>query len=285
MTQPIFARTRHVYDSYSDFWRLVELSGFPTCFVDEMDLQAEHTYIVVPVNGELRPHITHRRTLGPQRARIIWWNLERPDAPLDFGGLRSADVGYDKVIDEILEYVDEVWVSDEYYAALDRRMRFVPMGSHPDLCAGPRLPTTYDVALMAAPVPRRDGVVHELKKAGLRVAPNAWGEERDRILRSTAVMLSVHQHENPLPIGEPLRFALAAAYRMVLLSEWIEKPWPLTPTDDFVRARLPALVETARALSSNPWSRVLDTNLHSTLCVQYTFRRCVENAMRNPKNA
>ena len=278
MGEPIFVRTRHVYDSYSDFWRLVELSDFRTCFVDEMDLQAAQTYIVVPVNGEVRPHITHRRTLGSQAARIIWWNLERPDAPLDFGGLRSVDVGYAKVIDEILEYVDEVWVSDFHYSELDRRMRLVPLGSDPDLCGGPRLSRKYDVALMAAGVPRRDGVIYELKKAGLRVAPNAWGEERDKILRSTPIMLNIHQHENPLPISEPLRFALAAAYRMVLVSETIEHSYPLNQGQDFVHCPLPQIVDTVRTLSINPWGRALDLNLHNTLCVQYNFRRCVEEA-------
>ena len=38
----IFTRTRHTYDSYSDFWKLVELSGFNICFVDEIDISLEN---------------------------------------------------------------------------------------------------------------------------------------------------------------------------------------------------------------------------------------------------
>ncbi len=39
MAEITFVKTRHVYDSYTDFWRLVELSGFPTIYYDELDLR------------------------------------------------------------------------------------------------------------------------------------------------------------------------------------------------------------------------------------------------------
>jgi len=280
---PIFARTRYTYDSYSDFWRLVELSGFPTCFVDEIDLQSENTYIVCPVNGELRPHVTHRRTLGPQKAKIIWWNLERPDCTPPVNWEPYGGVAYYGVISEILNYVDEVWVSDRHYASLDKRMKFVPLGSHPGLGGEPSDPLTmrtaqWDVALMAAPVPRRDGVIYELKKAGLSVAPNAWGTERERILRSTKIMLNVHQHENPLPIGEPLRFALAAAYKMALVSEYVKDPSPLTPFEILSTRNL--LGACQDVLRYEGVHEHMGENLHRALCVEHNFRRCVEEALQ-----
>lgn len=70
MSNIIFAKTRHVYQSYDDFWRLVALSGFETCYVDEIDHNRDATYIFTPTNGE---------TLNGWdrgRARIIWWDLE-----------------------------------------------------------------------------------------------------------------------------------------------------------------------------------------------------------------
>lgn len=274
---PIFARTRFGYDSYSDFWKLVELSGFPTCFVDQIDLQSDNTYITTPVNGELRPHVAYRRTLGPQSARIIWWNLERPDD--------ARELGLSAQLDEILHFVDEVWVSDRYYASLDPRLKFVVLGSHEGLArtiAGLNYVfapmKTYDVALMAAPVPRREGVIYELKQRGLRVAPNAWGAEREQILRGTHVMLNVHQHENPMPIGEPLRFALAAAYRMVLISERIGDIYPLDH-GCLVSAPFSDLVDFVGALS-RPASQYGE-RLHQRLCVELNFRKCVEDALRS----
>jgi hypothetical protein len=283
---PIFARTRYSYDSYSDFWTLVELSGFSTCFVDEIDLQSENTYIVTPVNGELRPHITHRRTLGEQRARIIWWNLERPDSvnkmvPGGWAGAVRAN------LDDILKYVDEVWVSDRYYASYDPdRLRFVPLGSHAGLATHSRRSDfTYDVALMACMVPRREGIVHELKRRGLRIAPNAWGPERDWILAETAVMLNTHQHETWAPIGEPLRIALAAANCMCLVSERLGDPWPLESFLDFhegphTTALLADLVLALRGVASH-LAEVSARHLHHTLCVDHSFRACVGTRLKD----
>src|SRR6266404_2769198 len=78
--EPIFARTRYQYQSYSDFWRLVELSNFQTCYVDQIDLENDQIYITTPINGEHRPHINHRRSIlkKAQQARVVTWMLERP---------------------------------------------------------------------------------------------------------------------------------------------------------------------------------------------------------------
>lgn len=275
--EPIFARTRYTYDSYSDFWKLVELSNFTTCYVDQIDLQSDNTYIVCPVNGELRPHVQHRRTLGPQTARIIWWNLERPDCPVDDS---PNGVGYFKVIDEILNYVDDVWVSDRMYAALDSRMRFVPLGSHISLAGV--ISTTrwrqYDVTLMAAPVPRRDGVICELKQLGVTVAPNAWGANRHEILCSTPIMLNVHQHENPMPIGEPLRFALAAAYKMLVVSETVDDPYPVSVVS-MPLEYLAVFVDGARHGDVGPAARELTEKNWRVMCVEQPFRHGVMEAL------
>lgn len=280
MPEPIFVRTRYDYDSYRDFWALVELSEFETCFVDEIDLQSENTYIVTPVNGELRPHISHRRAHGPQHARVIWWNLERPDGP----GTRVLS----KMLDDILQYVDEVWVSDRYYASLDPRHQFVPLGSHRGLAHHRRsIKPEYDVALMACANPRRDRIIYDLKRGtrrgppGLLVAPNAWGDERSRILSTTTVLLNTHQHDEWAPIGEPLRIALAAAHEMCLISEWIDDPWPLEPHFDIIRANnLADIVGLSRIwAASGDAAREMGRRLHQTLCVNHTFRICVSRAL------
>jgi hypothetical protein len=270
---PIFVRTRHSYDSYSDFWRLVELSGFRTCFVDQMDLQAEELYITTPVNGELRAPLTQPRTLGPQKARIIWWNLERPDSPS--GTLEPQHTAFTAALDEIHGYVDAVWVSDRHYATFDSRLKFVPLGSHPGLSINERSESRWDVAMMGVMIPRREGLKFLLERAGYKVAPNGWGAERDHILRHTTIMLNVHQHDNPLPIGEPLRIALAAAYRMILVSEHLVDPSPLGVVD-YCDAWFDAIVAAVR--NSEP-HKFYAENLHQKLCHEYTFRRCVEEAL------
>ena len=60
MTEIRFVRTRHFYESYQDFFRLVELSDFETIYVDELDISKEGVYIVCPMNGEWRPHIDNQ---------------------------------------------------------------------------------------------------------------------------------------------------------------------------------------------------------------------------------
>ncbi len=40
-----------IYRSYVDYWKLVELSKFDTCELDEVDRDSDNTYIFSPVNG------------------------------------------------------------------------------------------------------------------------------------------------------------------------------------------------------------------------------------------
>ena len=74
----IFAKTRYVYDSYTDYWRLVELSGFPICYVDEMDVyNPANIYIISPMNGEIYDFMNIARRVD-HISTLYQWNLERP---------------------------------------------------------------------------------------------------------------------------------------------------------------------------------------------------------------
>ena len=57
MTDIIFAKPVRHYDSYTDFWRLVELSGFPTIYVNEIDITKPGIYITSPMNGDYIEHM------------------------------------------------------------------------------------------------------------------------------------------------------------------------------------------------------------------------------------
>lgn len=277
MTEIIFAKTEYLYQSYVDFWKLVELSGFETCFVKDIDLERDATYITTPINGEIRPHVKHRRSIlkSAQQAKIIWWTLERPD---------SGDYEFDKIkgnecvtraTNEILEYVDHIWVSDRWFASLDPRMTYVPLGSDSALSAGPPNPDKiYDVCALSYNNYRRDQVYGPMRQQ-LRMAPSsAWGGDRDRILRSSRCMVYVHQ--TPMPIGAPLRMALAAAYHLPVVSERLGDPYPHRDGYDVLMADHGELLQTTMtALKSTEGLRGIGENLHRKLCIEHPFKQCV----------
>ena len=225
MDQIVFARTRYEYQSYSDFWRLVALSGFQTCYVDQIDLERENTYITAPVNGETRPHLYDRRSKlkGAQKAQVIVWLLERPDVTGDVNaGVR-----------ELMKYVDAIWTSDKWLADTSGKLSeadggphyvYAEMGSHPELAMGPSSHSGHDIAHLSYTVPRREAIYKPLAGLGAKIAPNAWGDHRDGVLRSTRAILNVHQDE--LGLIEPLRMVVAAAYRLAYLTEDCPEPVP-----------------------------------------------------------
>ena len=275
-----FAHPRYVYDSYVDYRKLAQLSGFPTCAVDEIDLGREALYIVSPVNGELRPHIQHRRSVlkGPRRAKVVWANLERPDSgPGGLSQLTGSMVC--NTTDEILQWVDAIWVFDRYYASLDPRMIFVPMGSDARLALSPNpMPKKWDWCHLSYANDRRMAVYSQLIRAGLRQAPNGWEWERDATLKSSRTMVYVHQ--TPAPIGAPLRWALAAAYKMPLLCENLADPAPLEPGKDLIMCHYDHLAQNVPAWIVSEAVNKMGESLHRKLCVDWTFRKAVEFGVR-----
>lgn len=264
----VFARTRHVYGSYTDFWSLVELAGFRTCYVDEIDIDANLTYVTTPMTGELKS----RNLPKDRRAKIIWWNLERPDG--EFAQRFSA------VIDEVLSHVDEIWVSDRYYQSMDQRQKFVILGSHPGLLVEPWTPgNRWDVAHLSYMNGRRNHVYGRLQERGLTLAPNAWGNERTNVLFNSSVLLNVHQTD--ALIGEPLRFAVAAAHAVPLLSETILDAYPLAPGVDFLPAHYEDLVDLCGQAARGRIEILtqLGANLYERLCVEHPFGREVRKAL------
>jgi len=271
----VFAHPRQVFESYSDYRKLIEISGFETCFYDEMDLFADTVYIVAPVNGELRPTIDKARTSkGRVVSKIIFWNLERPDSGVWPPEGRNAS----NAVDRIKPWVDAIWVSDRHYASLDSRLVFVPMGSDARLAeAGPSPIKIYDIAALTYNNHRRSKIYGNLTK--WKLAPSsAWGETRARVLRSSKCMLYVHQTE--MPIGTPLRFALAAAYKLPLLCETLGDSFPLMEGRDFLSCSYGDIVDRMEDWLSIGSLAFLGENLHQTLCLDINFRKSVEDGVR-----
>lgn len=264
MTDPIFALPRHDYASYQDLYRLIALSGFPICFMDEIDAASDNTYILTIYNGEV--------TGWPgARARICLYDLE-----WHLDGV------------PLIEGVRELWAGDKWYAERIGA-KYVPMGSHPELRpAMTSKQDLYDVAFIGYinGVHRRSALRQQLIERGVKVSPTgAWGDERHTLLRNSAAYLCVHQHDNA-PTIAPLRMVVAAAYGLPVITEmcadygiWSSPPGFETiysiPYNDIADQLVNRFFQ--------PWyvNQLLETGgrLHQFLCHDFTFRKSIEAAL------
>lgn len=271
MSNVIFVKTRtmlqpNTYDGYKDYFRLAELSGYASCFVNEIDPSSDNTYIITPLNGEWN----HGWAEKP-RAQIILHDLE--------WRLRESDYKWDESALETPPGVARVWASDKWYAERIGA-EYVPLGSHPGLVEDAYLNEGgYDVAMLAYLSGRRQHAAGQLRdKHGLTLAPNAWNPERDAILKGTTAMVHVHQHDKVATIA-PLRFALAAAYKLPLISERVEDADLFK--DVVLFAEYGALPEYAAALVRYHALTLTEYGnaLHDKLCVSNTFKSFVDTAL------
>jgi hypothetical protein len=216
-----FVKTRYQYDSYMDFWTLVSLAGFPTVYVDELDVSQPGVYIVSPMNGEWRPHVDNQADRR-RNAHLVLWNLERPSGSAGAVG-KYAEQNWDLMH---RRHVDEVWVSDRRLAQ-EAELRFVVLGSHESL-GEPGERKRYDLCHMSYETPRRQTIYKRFNED--KIGPNCWPPERDEVLRLSKFALNVHQDQHPFQ--EPLRFALFAAYGLPIVTETIYDSFPWS--DEFM---------------------------------------------------
>lgn len=270
MTDVIFARSEHFYGSYVDFWRLVEVSGYQTCWIKDIDPQSDNTYLVTPLNGEWNSGFKN------PKARIIHIDLEWRDVE-----------NY-----PVIPGVSETWVSDAYYSQMTGA-RYVPLGSDARLPVSPPSDDEpiYDVALMMYRDPyRRAHLISRLQELHISIAPNHpaglhYGDthnfaKRDALLRQSRCMLHIHQHEGIRTVA-PLRFAVAAAYGLPLVSETVEDQGIFSP--GYVKGfpvsfheydQLPSMVGI-----TGLFKNTAGKELHHLLCQELTFRKSVEAAL------
>jgi hypothetical protein len=273
---PIFVHSSYRYPSYTDFWRLVELSGFQVVEKREVNLESDNLYIWPEMNGDLMVCLQGRPKTKRQ-ARTVFWNLERPD--MRASETMDAQAWWRAGLDEIYELVDAIWVSDRNILAMDPRSTWACLGGHPGLL---ELPTgsglSYDVAHLGQRTPRREVVIQELERRGITVSPNAWGVERTRILSTSKLMLGV-ERLGGAHISMPIRWAVAAAYRLPIIQEEHPAPDPLVAGESVLMApidRLADLVEASLKQDLKP----IGTAAWETFCEKYTFRSQVEETIR-----
>lgn len=270
-----FVKTRHIYDSYTDFWKLVELSGYSTVYVDEIQLDnPDQQYILSPMNGEFTAHIDWRI---PKRCEILHWNLERPSGS---GGILQYKVAGTSLIDQ--GKLDGVIVSDKALS-FATGFKYVRLGSH----VGLGHPSTYihkeyQASHMSCYSNTR-GFLFEYPNSrtdvyGLNIGPNCWGEQRHDVLMKTLYMLNVHQ--DGMNYMEPLRFALAAAYGLPIITEPL---FNMTPYMSEYVIQVKNLSQTmAHRLSPIEWKynqkyENMSKAIWENHAVTLNFKHCLEN--------
>ena len=269
----VFAKTRYKYDSYVDFWKLVELSQFETIYVDEIDLAKPRVYITSPMNGELPPHMANQQG-KPHNAHIIHWCLERPSGAggvYNYGKSNRARI-YDRTL-------DEVWVSDRAMAS-ETMLKFVVCGSDYGL-GEPSEHKIYDFCHMSYSTDRRKRVYNHFDPKV--IGPNCWpwdtDPSRDHVLKHSRFALNIHQDQ--YPFQEPLRWALFAAYGLPMLTEEVRDAYPwhenicVFHPYDGIQGRL-------REMLGNEYDRWWDMGMQARdrMCDEFNFRKMVLQAVK-----
>lgn len=257
MSNVIFALTRHNYGSYTDLYALIRLAGFPTCYIDEIDAQAEKAYIIPVRNGELP-----EGGYPDARARLIHWCFEW-DAYPPLEGIREI-------------WYPDVWAANEYGG------RYVPIGGDMRLNIRESVSDSeprYDAAFLAYMTGNRPEVRQAMMQRGMSLSPtSAWGEERHKILTRSRMYTTIHQFPDK-PTMPVLRLVVAAAYRLPFFTQTVHDvgvyQWGI------MQSSLPYFAEFA-AMWAGDTSPTLDNyghSLYAHLCQDFTFRKSVECAL------
>lgn len=256
--EPIFVFPEKDYPSYADIKQLVKLSGFQAVTIKQMTAFSRQPYIVV--SPEAIPDVQ-----GWQ-SRVICWQLEYAgdytNNYANFGGI--------------------VWASDKAWADA-HGAKYVLMGSHPELGDGyivQRDGREYDVTMLGYMTPRRQVIKDSLSE--LRWPADYPGHsttDRHKIMMHTRLMLHVHQHDNA-PHLAPQRIAIAAAYRMPVISEAVGDMAGLDMYMLF--ADYSVIPECVHRLLDDPERNLASEGqkLHNYLCIERPFRKCVTEALK-----
>ena len=290
MAEIIFAKPVHHYDSYTDFWKLVELSGFPIISVSDIDITKYQIVITAPMNGDYMEHFVgnlahweetgeitggqflRQKKSGLRRlSHLIIWNLERPSSS---GSVPEYALRSKFWLDN--RFCDEVWVSD-FQLADETMLRYVTLGSDYGL-GEPCEDKQYDFTHMSVQIPRRVHILKEFNSG--RIGPNCWpwdNPSRDDVLKQSKFALNIHQDE--FSFCEPLRIALFAAYGLPVITEKLAVGYPY----DLDIRQIPyhSLVSDLKARLSDDYGqwRDMGLRLRKRLCEDFQFGKMVRRAV------
>lgn len=263
MPDVIFARPNHEYGSYTDYWRLVELSGYPTITIGDIDPESDNCYIFS--TPDTYWHDGTERTGWPNaKARIIAYCIEWYD-----------DVEYTNIPGV------EVWTPDSWWAER-KGIHYVPMGGHSGLrlADDAAYEKRYDVATLWAQSYRRYAGEAQLTSHGISIAPNGWGQQRHEALSQSRAMIQVHQKDGLFTVA-PQRWALAAAYSLPMITETLADCGLFTAGYRLMTdlEHLGAFTRTWLAQENARTLEDFGRSLHQLLCHHYTFRKSIEAAL------
>lgn len=264
MSDVYFVHTDYVYPPYADWFELARLSDYPVISFAEVDIDSDNVYIVTPLSGEWE-----RRWDHPVRAEIILMDAEWRLKESDYQWPESALV--------TPPFVKRVWAADKWYAERIGA-QYVPIGSHAGLSGTAQTDERFDVATLSYRTGRRNAAFGQMIDSGLALAPNAWGDERDALLKASACVVHVHQNDR-VPTVAPLRFAIAAAWHKPLISETVYDRGIFETS--VLYADFGALPEYT-ALMVRRYPDLLQAKadeLHNLLCIEHSFRSYIESAL------
>jgi hypothetical protein len=284
---PVFVKSGD-YASYTDFWHLVALSGFPVVLAPLADLRREGRTYIFPTLDQDMMACLEACPQGIRKSRAVFWNLERPDANLRPG--MDLDATYRQATGEILSWADEIWVSDRQVHALDPRPKFAVLGGHPDLVKiEPGQKKDVDIVHVGQLTDRRKSVLNLLRSHGCRVEDRgAWGYERAQILSRSRLMVGIDRVSTDpkrLHFSTPLRFVVAASARLPVLQEGVMDkdifdPYPLVAGTSVAVASYGQLPDAALELlnADPPRLAAMGRAAYEVYCRDWTFRRGVLEA-------
>lgn len=257
--------TPNFYDGYRDLFKLAELSGYATCYINEVEPDSDNVYIITPLNGEW-----NHGWQGDVKSEIILWDLE--------WRLKESDYDWSESDLTIPPGVKRVWASDRWYAARIGA-QYVPLGSHAGLSGdAPADGNGWDVAPLAYRTGRRTALLDDMERRGLTIVPNGWGDERDARLKEAKTVLHIHQHDK-VPTVAPLRFAIAAAWHKPLISESVHDVGIFESSVLYADYAHLADYTTLMARRYDSLLRDKADALHDMLCISNSFRSFVEEAL------
>ena len=262
-----FAKTRYEYQSYSDLYRVIELSGYPVCYVDEMDLEdASKTFILCVLNGEW-----HEGWHDNVKSQVIFWDYEYHGNFLGQYDTNIKPLGISRV------WLPDAWLA-RYHAGVNAE--YVLMGGHPGLNPEPERVESpiYDVAYIGyRDVYRRQVVMQQMAALGVTHSPNGWGHERHEALLRSRAYLRIHQWDR-VPAMSPQRIAVAAAYRLPVIHEQLAD-WGAFGYSHLLVSDYSHLAEFTRLWTRDGGQHGLadiGNALYQFLCVENTFRSVIE---------
>ena len=270
----VFALTRHNYDSYSDYVNLAKNAWGKWCYIDEINFTTPNrVYIFSPFNGEIGPHIQNH--IHEKKCKLVWWNLERP--PRD-----EKHAEHKQNVMELFKHVDYMIVSDryyqgEYYKEFGNRVIFMPMGYHECLCEYPfnSVRSKYSFAHISYVWGRRD----ILKKLPFCM-PNSWGDQRKQDLIRTKFMVNIHQDQ--YKILEPLRFIIAVAHGLPIISENLHNSLPYVPGVHFIQTSYEEILNKSFSCNKEDYSQYaqIAKNAFEMMKTNYPFNNTIQDMTR-----